>query len=239
MSSSTCRITIVGAGIIGLTTACTILKEYAGNEHLRLTILAEKFSPDTTGDISAGYWEPYGLEAIDERTLRWAGYTYDIFMSEFYSTKAARAGIIKAPSYTIRSTTSDVADPGYSTLVRHFRRLDQHELGMFEHLDAKSGFVMSSVIVEMTKYLPLLRSYLAQDSRVEFIQRRIGSISELRGTADVVINCTGLASRHLANDPKVRPARGQVRSIGVSHRADRFYLGHSSLCSMDQVCLSA
>ena len=213
MSSSTCRITIVGAGIIGLTTACTILKEYAGNEHLRLTIIAEKFSPDTTGDISAGYWEPYGLETIDERTLRWAGYTYDIFMSEFYSTKAARAGIIKLPSYTIRATTSDMNDPAFSTLVRHFRRLDQHELKMFEHIEAKSGFSMSSIVVEVTKYLPLLRRYLAQDSRVEFVQRKIHSISELKGTADVVINCTGLASRHLANDPNVRPARGQVRPI--------------------------
>ncbi|CAF4446341.1 unnamed protein product, partial [Rotaria magnacalcarata] len=61
-SSNTHRITIVGAGIIGLTTACTILKEYAANENLQLTILSEKFSPETTGDISAGFWEPYGLD---------------------------------------------------------------------------------------------------------------------------------------------------------------------------------
>ncbi|CAM4828155.1 unnamed protein product [Rotaria magnacalcarata] len=219
-SSNTHRITIVGAGIIGLTTACTILKEYAANENLQLTILSEKFSPETTGDISAGFWEPYGLDAVDKRILRWAGYTYDIFLSEFFSTKAALAGIIKLPSYSLQGYNGqNIKDdettkkPEFLKLVRHSHSLDQHELAMFDHLKPKSGFVMVSVAVEVRKYLPQLLRFLSEDSRVKFIKKKIHSLIELKDKADVVINCTGLASRDLVGDQTLRPARGQVLRV--------------------------
>jgi len=54
-STNTDRITIIGAGIIGLTIGCTLLKEYATNENVQLTIISETFSPETTGNVSAGY----------------------------------------------------------------------------------------------------------------------------------------------------------------------------------------
>lgn len=217
-SNDTYRITIIGAGIIGLTTACTLLKEYGTNKNLRLTIIGETFSPNTTGDISAGYWEPYGLESIDERTLRWAGYTYDIFMNEFFSTKAARAGIMQMPAYALRGFNGQdngkpMLKPQFSTLVRHFRMLDEHEKEIFDHLKPTSGFVMSSIAVEVRYYLRELQRFLAQDSRVKFIKKKIHSFSELNNQTDVIINCTGLGSKQLANDPTVRPARGQVTLI--------------------------
>ncbi|CAF2634282.1 unnamed protein product [Rotaria sp. Silwood2] len=216
-STDTYRITIIGAGIIGVTTACTILKEYAGNENLQLTIVSEKFTPETTGDTSAGYWEPYGFANIDERILRWAGYTHDIFLSEFFSTKAARAGLMKVESYRLQGFNGPNKDndkiiekPKYSKLVRHFRLLDQHELGMFDHLKPTSGYVMSSVAIEVSKYLPQLLRFLSEDNRVKFIKKKIHSLIELKDKADVVINCTGLASRYLVGDQTIRPARGQV-----------------------------
>lgn len=219
-ADNTYRITIIGAGIIGLTTACTLLKEYETNENLQLTIIGEKFSPDTTGDVSAGYWEPYGLEKIDEPTLRWAGYTYNIFLSEFFSTKAARAGVIKLPSYVLKgfdgqnkNNDQGFIKPQYAELVRHFRILDKHEISIFDHLKPTSGSVMSSVVVEVNKYLPQLHRFLSQDQRVKFIKKKIHSISELKDKADVVINCSGLASRYLVGDQTVRPARGQVHFL--------------------------
>lgn len=231
------RVTIIGAGIIGLTTACTLLKEYNSIDNLQLKIVSETFSPNTTGDVSAGYWEPYGLENIDERTLRWAGYTYDIFMEEFFSTKADRAGIIKLPSYTLRKyrdANKFSTKPAFSSLVRHSRMLDEHEMKMFAHLQPNSGFVMSSVVVEVSKYLPQLQRYLAQDARVKFIQRKIHSLAEFKDKTDVLIHCSGLAARHLANDESVRPARGQVTASKVPFIAHFDDLGDSCSCSVDQ-----
>ncbi|CAF1262081.1 unnamed protein product [Rotaria sp. Silwood1] len=215
--ADTYRITIIGAGIIGLTTACTLLKEYAANENLQLTIISEKFTPETTGDTSGGFWEPYGFKNIDERILRWAAYTYDIFVSEFFSTKAARAGVMKLALYRLRGFNGQNKDdikaiekPKYVGLVRHFRLLDQHELGMFDHLKPTSGYAVSSVAVEVIKYLPQLQRFLSEDGRVKFIKKKIHSLIELKDKADVVINCSGLASRHLVGDQTVRPARGQI-----------------------------
>lgn len=209
------RITIIGAGIIGLTNACTILREYAFVDDLQLRIVSERFSPETTGDVSAGYWEPYGFESIDERTLRWAGYTYEILLSEFFSTKAARAGIMEMAAYTLKGSTDGneeqkTTQPEYSRLVRHFRMLDEHEIQMFDHLKPKFGFVMSTVTINVRCYLRELTRFLARNSRVKFIRKRIHSFEELINQTDLIINCSGLGSRELANDLTIRPARGQV-----------------------------
>lgn len=216
-SDETFRIIIVGAGIIGLTTACTLLKEYANHDNLQIVIISESFSPHTTGDISAGYWEPYGLEKLDERTLHWAGYTYNVFVDEYFSSKAARAGVMKMTSYVLKGYEGqkDAKDhvfiePEFAKLVRHFRRMDEREIGLFDHLRPLSGFVMSSIVVEMSKYLPQLYRYLVRDRRVKFLKKKLHSISELKDKADVIINCSGLASRYLIGDQTIRPARGQV-----------------------------
>ncbi len=91
---------------------------------------------------------------------------------------------------------------------------------MFDHLGSVAGFVMSSIVTEVRRYLPQLKRFLEQDSRVKFIKKKISSLSELKDEADVVINCSGLGARDLVGDLTVRPARGQVRSI------DYFYFYH-------------
>ena len=50
------RVCVVGAGIIGVSTAVNILESIPNVE---VTILAEKFSPDTTSSGIGGLWLPY------------------------------------------------------------------------------------------------------------------------------------------------------------------------------------
>ena len=47
------KVAIVGAGIMGVSTAICLQDE---DPSLNLTIIAEKFSPDNTSDGAAGMW---------------------------------------------------------------------------------------------------------------------------------------------------------------------------------------
>ncbi|KAJ8306109.1 hypothetical protein KUTeg_016654 [Tegillarca granosa] len=53
MSSSIC---IVGAGVMGLSSAVCLQNSLPD---VSITIVADKFSPDTTSDGSGGFWEPH------------------------------------------------------------------------------------------------------------------------------------------------------------------------------------
>lgn len=50
-------VAVVGAGIVGLTTAFTI-QEKLGNL-VKVKVFAENFTPNTTGDVAAGALSPY------------------------------------------------------------------------------------------------------------------------------------------------------------------------------------
>lgn len=52
------KIAIVGAGVIGLSSAIRIQEEFP---HAEITLIAENFSPETTSDGAAGIWGPYLL----------------------------------------------------------------------------------------------------------------------------------------------------------------------------------
>lgn len=53
------NIAVIGGGVVGVTTALQLQKDI---KNCKVTIFAEKWSPNTTGDVSAGLWTPYLLE---------------------------------------------------------------------------------------------------------------------------------------------------------------------------------
>ena len=61
------RICVVGAGIIGLSTAVNIIEQIPGSQ---VTLISEDWSPDTTGDGSAGIWEPFLVEGTPEHLIK-------------------------------------------------------------------------------------------------------------------------------------------------------------------------
>lgn len=61
------KILVVGAGVCGLTSAVQLAEFYNGT--VQVTLTAERFSPDTTGDGSAGLWSPYLCNSKDANVL--------------------------------------------------------------------------------------------------------------------------------------------------------------------------
>lgn len=55
--AETKRIMVIGAGVCGLTSAVQIAEFF--HDRAQVTLVSEKFSPETTGDGSAGLWGPY------------------------------------------------------------------------------------------------------------------------------------------------------------------------------------
>lgn len=52
------RVAVVGAGVIGVTSAFAVKSSFPSYD---VKIFADAFSPDTTGDGSAGLWGPFLL----------------------------------------------------------------------------------------------------------------------------------------------------------------------------------
>lgn len=53
------KIAVIGAGVVGLSCAVKIAEYVKNNNKIDVCLLSEKFSPNTTGDGSAGLWGPY------------------------------------------------------------------------------------------------------------------------------------------------------------------------------------
>lgn len=62
------KIAVIGAGVNGLSSAVQII-EYFPLGEVQVTLISEKISPDTTGDVSAGLWGPYLIGTTSEEKI--------------------------------------------------------------------------------------------------------------------------------------------------------------------------
>lgn len=53
------KVAIVGAGVVGLSCAVKIAESVNSSANIEVCVFSDKFSPNTTGDGSAGLWGPY------------------------------------------------------------------------------------------------------------------------------------------------------------------------------------
>ncbi|KAH8738016.1 D-amino-acid oxidase [Ilyonectria robusta] len=114
-------------------------------------------------------------------------------------------------------------DPWWKTLFPEYRQIPQAELGA----DVDNGHHFKSVCINTAIYLPWLVSQCLRNS-VVFKRAVFSHINDAAAqgvhhsgqAADVVLNCTGLASRSLGGvaDELVYPARGQI--VVVRNEAD-------------------
>lgn len=56
------RVVVIGAGVIGLSTALCIHERFNPVQPLHMKIYADRFTPFTTSDVAAGFWQPYLLD---------------------------------------------------------------------------------------------------------------------------------------------------------------------------------
>jgi D-amino-acid oxidase len=188
------RVTVVGAGVIGLSCALRLLE--AGH---RVDVLARDLPRETTSAVAAAIWYPYRAYP-QERVLAWAGASYDVFAA--IAASDSESGVV------LRAGTEVVSDrdesPWWSGAVPDLQ----------ETVDVPPGFdggwAFTAPVVEMPAYLAWLADRVLDAG---------GSITRLNlhglpragdGGPSVVVDCSGIGARFLAADASVHPVQGQV-----------------------------
>lgn len=60
LQAGTMRVIVIGAGVIGLSTALCIHEHYHSVlQSLDMKVYADRFTPLTNTDVAAGLWQPY------------------------------------------------------------------------------------------------------------------------------------------------------------------------------------
>ncbi|VUC38187.1 unnamed protein product [Clonostachys rosea] len=206
---------ILGAGVIGLSTALTLRSKFPTAP---ITILANHFP----GDYNVEYCSPWAggnwcSSANDNGLLE----SFDRLTFERFkeiASKHPEAGIQPSPLRMVfdqkvedsEILSRDTGRVWYDDLVGGLIPLAQHQLpdGAVFGLDLPSTFVINTQIY--------LRWLLAkcQAENIRTIQAAVSSVDDafISSSTTAVFNCTGLSSHSLGgvNDKSLYPTRGQT-----------------------------
>jgi D-amino-acid oxidase len=209
------RITVVGAGVVGLTSAIRLAE--AGHT---VDVLARELPLETTSATAGGLWLPF-LADPGKAVAGWAKLTLETMLELADSrpgTSRSRAEALDSQAGASGSAgpstgTGIAVREGYLLGTGPTRPSWADELS--ERVDLapianpapghSHGWQLRVPLVDMQVYLPYL---------VDRLRAAGGTLTRLPLTAlptrGLVVNCTGLAARALAADPAVHPVRGQV-----------------------------
>lgn len=186
------EVAVVGAGIIGLTTAIAMRR--AG---FSVRIVAEQVAPHIVSTVAAAIWYPF--EAYPrERVVGWARHTLDVLREE------VGRGIPGVSAHEMVDLfDAPVPDPWWSAAVPSWRRCSPDELPP-GYVD---GLVSSVSLIEPTPYLDYL---YAEATRIGIVieRQRVESLADIE--ARLVVNCAGLTGGAICGDDGVYPIRGVV-----------------------------
>ncbi len=188
------RVTVVGGGVVGLTTAL----ELAGAGH-RVTVVRDRSVEDTVSRVAGGLWFPYHVEPRDQ-AVRWGLVALRRFTELARSADAVAAGVRLAHGVMVHRTEPDLWwTEGLGAVLP--ARPESLPAG------AMGGFALRLPLVDTGRLLPWLegRCLVAGVVLTTDTVTTLGSVD-----GEVVVVAAGLRSGSLVPDAALVPGRGQV-----------------------------
>jgi D-amino-acid oxidase len=204
---------VLGAGVIGLTTAITLAEAGA-----RVSVRTASPPGSTTSAAAGAVWGPVTC-GPPERVHGWAATGLDV-LRQLESDPAA--GIRTRSGRELSRRPAEPPD--------WLNLLDDLEFCRDEDLPGGyvAGWRYRAPVVSMPVYLDYLTARLERaGGKIDV--NPITSLAEVTtdtSGAPVIVNCTGVAARTLVPDPAVYPIRGQVVVIS-NPGIEEFYIDHS------------
>ncbi|PRA06475.1 FAD-dependent oxidoreductase [Arthrobacter sp. MYb229] len=189
------RITVIGAGVIGLSTAHELVR--AGH---RVTVISDQEPWETVSAVAAAIWFPYHSENSPAA---------DLLLARSLARFEELASIPET-GVDLRSGLNvdhlPGADRSWTRIVAKTIEAPKAELPEGAH----AGVYARLPIITMTTYLSWLRTEV-EALGVVFIHATVKELTELNGSADLAVIAGGLrGGQLLGDDESVYPIRGQV-----------------------------
>lgn len=199
MSAPRSAVVVVGAGVIGLTTALV-----AARADHKVTVVAANRPEETVSAVAAAIWAPYHAEPASW-IEPWAATTFEE-LAEIAAT-TPDAGVQMGEGVVVhRAGTPPLSWPA-TVAGNRPARTDELPEG------ATGGTVCTVPIATMSMYLPWLQQQCTSLG-VAWEWRAVQSLAEVAGEDTVVVLATGLQSHGLHHDDGLYPVRGQVARVG-------------------------
>ena len=180
---------VVGAGVVGLTSAVRLLE--AGH---RVDVVARDLPLETTSAVAAALWYPY-LALPHDRVTAWAATSYAV-LEELSRTEGTGVRMLTGTEVL----RAPAPDPWWRSAVPSLDRETALPPGYAD------GWTFVSPVVDMPVHLRWLVRRL--DELGGTLTRM--NLLALPDDGTLVVDATGLGARHFGADPSVVPVRGQV-----------------------------
>ncbi len=186
---------VLGAGVIGLTTAICLAE--AG---MRVAVQAAEEPQATTSAAAGALW---GLHLVgpDDRVTRWAAETREVL------TGLAAGGLAAVHDCPGLMATREPTDEPPEEATDHVRCAPADLPPGYA-----AGWRMTAPLVAMPAYLDYLAGRLRAAGGTLLPPRAFASLAEAARAvpAAVLVNCPGAGARDLVPDPAVTAVRGQI-----------------------------
>ncbi|HEX9624210.1 MAG TPA: FAD-dependent oxidoreductase [Streptosporangiaceae bacterium] len=212
MTAANHDVFVIGAGVCGLSVALVLL-----DEGLTVTVYAADPPHRSTSAAAGALWGAH-LVGANDQVPSWGEST----LTRLRELAADPATGVRETSGLAASTADTAAEPGFASGLRDLVPADQASLPA----GYLTGWRYRAPIVAMPEYLDFLVGEVVGRGGTVTIGKPLKSLTQAEqvSTAPVIVNCSGIGARELADDDDLIPVRGQVVVVANPGLTD-FFVG--------------